>query len=262
MHHAHPIRTALFLVPLCFAACQEEADPSLPDGDLRMGVVGQDDNGLYYRLRDATFQVVGPDSLTVSTEFNPTVDVFELTLAAGPYDVELEDGWRLERWDPITDSTLDVAATLVSENPASTVVSGSETAGVVFVFDVPDAGPVVLGDGDLTIDIDVNVNPTQVACDPLVQDCPGGQGCYPDFVEGYFCANSLGAPLYGECQFINDCSAGLVCVNSSANTSCNPGVEGCCLQFCNVSFPACPGFLETCISLEIGDPNIGLCAAF
>jgi hypothetical protein len=252
---------ALKIITLFFAACQEETDPDLPGGELRMGVVGQDDAGLYYRLRDATFQVQGPDSFTVDTEFNPTTDVFSLTVSAGPYDVVLEDGWRIERWDPISDATLDVPATLISENPVSTVVSGSETASVVFVFNVPDAGPVVLGPGDLEIDIDIETTPPLIACDPLVQDCPGGQGCYPDFVDGYLCANAGGIGVYGECQFINDCAPNLACVNSSANSSCNQAVEGCCIAFCDVSFPSCPG-LETCISLGIGDPNVGLCAAF
>ncbi len=260
MHHARSLRTAAILAPLCFAACAEEGEPTVDAGDLRMGVVGQDGGGLYYRLRDAVFAIEGPMSTAVGTEENPTTDVISVELPAGAYEVLLEDGWRLERWDPITDATLAVDATLTSGNPASTVVSGSETSTVVFVFEVPDAGPVVLGDGDLEIDIDVETTPPLTTCDPLVQDCANGEGCYPT-TDGAFCAPSGDVPLYGACTFLNACSGGHTCVLSSANVNCNPSSEGCCVALCSVSFPSCSGF-EICASLDIENPEVGVCASF
>jgi hypothetical protein len=228
----------------------------MPDsGDLRMGVVGQDGDGLFYRLRDATFEIDGPESTAFSTESNPTTDVISLELAAGSYDVLLADGWRLERWDPISDAALDVDATLVSDNPATALVSGSETVGVVFEFDVPDVGPVVLGDGDLEIDIDVNVEAEP--CDPLVQDCDSGLGCYFDN-EGYSCQTAGSVGLYDECEFANSCTPGLLCAQPFANSNCNEAHIGCCVAFCSVAAPGCDAS-EDCVSMGVGDPDIGVC---
>ncbi len=249
-------------------ACVEAPDTTSEPGSLRMGVVGQDDDGNIYRLRDGVFDIDGPEVVSVSTETNPmSQETLNVELAAGNYDILLNDGWRLERWDPITDSTLDVMATLTSVNPASALVTGTETSSVVFTFLVPDAGPVTLGDGDLEIDIDVDIEnplPELTICDPLLPACGVDESCYPvqtapedPFV--FACAPVAGtAALYEACDFVNGCETGLFCIDPSLNTNCGGGGAGCCLQYCDVSAPDC-GAGESCMTFNAEDPNVGLC---
>lgn len=79
------------------------------------------------------------------------------------------------------------------------------------------------------------------ACDPIAQDCPMGDGCYP--IQGVWaCANdaSDGAG-YGEpCEFINVCTPGLVCLDGSEvppGEACE-GMAGCCTEICDITDPA------------------------
>lgn len=181
----------------------------------------------------------------------------------------LNDGWRLERWDPITDDTLDVVATLTSVNPASALVTGTETSTVVFSFLVPDAGPVTLGDGDLVIDIDVDVEDVPadvVVCDPLTADCAAGEACYgytdpdePLLQFGCFPVAIEGGQ-YQACEFINSCGSGLACWSSAVHDSCDGGEPGCCLPYCDVSAPSC-GAGEFCQGVGAEDPDVGFCAS-
>lgn len=235
-----------------------------------MGLVGQDDVGNVYRLRDGVFDIDGPGMTSISTETSPTpLETLTVELAAGNYDILLNDGWRLERWDPMTDETLDVVATLTSENPASTLITGTETSTVVFSFLVPDAGPVTLGDGDLVIDIDVDVQdpaPEVVVCDPLTADCAAAEACYPysepeDPLLQFGCFPvAIEGGLYEACEFINGCSSGFSCLGSAVHNSCDFAEPGCCLPYCDVSAPSC-GAGEFCQSAEAEDPDIGFCVS-
>jgi hypothetical protein len=79
------------------------------------------------------------------------------------------------------------------------------------------------------------------ACDPLAQDCPAGDGCYP-FQGGWACAaDASGGSGYGEpCEFINACAPGLACLDSGAvppGEACE-GAAGCCTEICDVTDPA------------------------
>ncbi|MCR9164961.1 MAG: hypothetical protein ACE37F_30540 [Nannocystaceae bacterium] len=264
MPRQHLISSVLGLTALLCSACAEGPDTASEPGSLRMGVVGQDGAGQIYRLRDGVFDIDGPEAVSVSTESSPiSLETLDVELAAGSYDVTLGGGWRLERWDPISDATLDVAATLTSANPATVLVTGTETTSVVFTFSVPDAGPVTLGDGELEIDIEVDVDDPGgelTPCDPLSPACAPGEGCYP--VGGDPVAFGC-APIYDEaglhepCEFVNGCSAGLFCSDPSLNTSCPPDL-GCCLQYCDVSSPAC-GAGEFCLGFGAENPDIGVC---
>jgi hypothetical protein len=87
-------------------------------------------------------------------------------------------------------------------------------------------------------------------CDPLVQDCPSGQACYPVY-EGFNCAPDVsGADMggYGDpCEYINVCDPGLFCASAEAVPGC-PGSQGCCSEFCDLSAPdpnaACSGVAD------------------
>ena len=70
-------------------------------------------------------------------------------------------------------------------------------------------------------------------CDPLEQDCFEGTACYwigYDF-SCVFTAGD-GIPLGQPCAYINDCEAGLMCVDAAALTTCEG--PSCCTTFCNL----------------------------
>jgi hypothetical protein len=131
----------------------------------------------------------------------------------------------------------------------------------------PDEICTVSGDGVLAVCL-----PT---CDPLLQDCPEGQGCYP-IGPGWSCAPN--APEVGDygcpCEFINVCNPGLVCLDAAAVPSGLPceGATGCCTELCDLSDPTgdeqCAGVLggqvcqpwyEQGAALP-GDEDVGVCA--
>jgi len=73
-------------------------------------------------------------------------------------------------------------------------------------------------------------------CDPLGQDCPEGQACYP-IDDSFACAPDAGGEMgaYGEgCEFLNVCDPGLFCANPDAVPNC-AGAAGCCSEFCDLS---------------------------
>lgn len=93
-------------------------------------------------------------------------------------------------------------------------------------------------------------------CDPLVQDCPDGLGCYASSLAHYLvCLPSHREPKpYGEpCMQDQDCEMGL---------TCRPGVPDCdlcCTPWCDLGDPHCPdaGRGQTCV--EAGFDGVGYC---
>jgi len=81
-------------------------------------------------------------------------------------------------------------------------------------------------------------------CDPVAQDCPPNQGCYP-VNETFICAVDASGPDDGAykdpCEYINVCDPGLACVNADVVPGC-AGAVGCCAPFCRVGAanPGCP----------------------
>jgi len=78
-------------------------------------------------------------------------------------------------------------------------------------------------------------------CDPLLQDCPADQACYPQEHSGgwdWFCGNDASgdAGAYGDlCEYVNVCAPGLVCQEGTV-PGCE-GVWGCCTEVCDLSDP-------------------------
>jgi hypothetical protein len=73
-------------------------------------------------------------------------------------------------------------------------------------------------------------------CDPVLQDCPEGLGCYLAF-DTFICAYSQG-PFYDygeDCYTIQSCLAGLVCVNSDAYGPDCTGGDACCTAWCDIN---------------------------
>lgn len=77
-------------------------------------------------------------------------------------------------------------------------------------------------------------------CDPLVQDCAEGQGCYPDEEAaggtGFICLPTIaGDGLYGDlCWLLSGCSPGFICVYSDFLPDCI-GSVGCCTPLCDTA---------------------------
>ncbi len=112
-------------------------------------------------------------------------------------------------------------------------------------------------------------------CDPIAQDCPPGQACYPvqdDWDCGPDASGEGGA--YGDpCEFINVCDPGLACLDTDVMPPGLPceGASGCCSEVCDLSDPAgdmqCAGVAEGQIcqpwydggGAPPGHENVGAC---
>lgn len=108
----------------------------------------------------------------------------------------------------------------------------------------------------------------QPTCDPLIQDCNEGQGCYWDFQSVFTCVpTTQDLPLGEPCGFINDCAAGLICLNTEVLPTCDG--SACCGTYCDLqqgdapceaAMPGtvCTAFFEEGMELE-GFENVGVC---
>ncbi len=108
-----------------------------------------------YRLRDALFEIRGPEQQDVSSEDYPVGDpTISVDLATGSYQVTLLSGWRMEHsanGQPFT----PIEAALVSPNPSEVTIVVNEVTAMTFVF-VVNGSLINFGPGTLSIDIDVN----------------------------------------------------------------------------------------------------------
>jgi hypothetical protein len=95
----------------------------------------------------------------------------------------------------------------------------------------PSANCAVYNDGSLPICL--------TDCDPLLQDCPDGQGCYASAAgDGFICFKFSGMPGEGiageECNYVNACAPGLACLAPDAVEGC-ASQAGCCSPFCDLT---------------------------
>jgi len=110
------------------------------------------------------------------------------------------------------------------------------------------------------------------ACDPLVQDCFGGWGCYPDPDQRWVCDVDRSGELgeHGDpCECINCCDPGLACLAGAmvdAEGCGGEGAAGCCGAICALDEPpTCPSEAEDCEpfyednAVMIGLEDVGLC---
>jgi hypothetical protein len=157
---------ALLLILDC-VACREDVAPSPTVGRLAMRL-STELNGVTYRLREAHFDISGPESATLDGEDAPDANSIQVPLHSGDYTVFLRDGWRMERRTVPDGPFAAVEANLVGPNPLEFAISDGETSAVAYDFEVGGA-QVPLGEGDLSLSIHVREasNP-QVPCTP---DC-------------------------------------------------------------------------------------------
>lgn len=104
------------------------------------------------------------------------------------------------------------------------------------------------------------------SCDPLLQDCAIGQGCYA--LEPIFACAADASGESGvqgdDCDVANVCNPGLVCAAAGLLDDCDGGSFGCCTLLCDLSFPECPGTLTCDEYYELGSAppgleNVGVC---
>lgn len=106
-------------------------------------------------------------------------------------------------------------------------------------------------------------------CDPLIQDCPGGDPCIPN-ADVFFCgldaSGEMGA-VNDPCEFINSCDQGLACIPSAdASAACDPDTQGCCQPFCKFPGAPCPNPDQQCtqwydpmMPIPPGFEDVGIC---
>jgi hypothetical protein len=94
------------------------------------------------------------------------------------------------------------------------------------ICDDPDQTCRVVNDGVITVCLP--------RCDPLLQDCAEGLGCYWSGTSGTFqCVITSGGIPSGEpCGFNNDCNPGNFCADAAALETCNG--SACCATFCDL----------------------------
>lgn len=103
-------------------------------------------------------------------------------------------------------------------------------------------------------------------CDPLVQDCGDGDGCYWT-VDNFNCVvTTLDIPTGEPCGFINDCAPGNLCTDTAVLPECEDAA--CCTSYCDLQLgdaecaaqpgTACVAFFEQgMVPSEYA--NVGVC---
>jgi hypothetical protein len=114
------------------------------------------------------------------------------------------------------------------------------------------------GDGSLTF--------CHPVCDPIVQDCDRGEACFwaGSHFECVFTTQDI--PAGQPCGYINDCAAGLFCMDAAAFPACEG--SACCTPFCDLMLGdgPCEAIMGTmCVpffeegTAPPGYDNLGVC---
>ena len=137
-----------------------------------------------------------------------------------------------------------------------TDISGHTGPGFCLEYCDPGVGVCEYG-GECFGFNDGNLPICQVTCDPLLQDCSPGQGCYAAF-DNFVCAQ----PGFGkdgtdgaECATIQGCEPGLICRSGTAG--CNS--QSCCTPLCDINNGGaeCTDPSEMCIqALDAPPPSL------
>ncbi len=193
-----PAFTLTALLAVLTASCGSEPE-STQVGQARMSLATTSASGIGYRLRDAVFDITGPQDVSVLSETYPTTSgVMAVPLAAGDYSVALRDGFRMEySTDELLTNWASIDAELVSDNPAAaTIVAESETR-VPFIFEV-DENLVVFG-GELGIEIGVRQRTARCAPHFAEQPTSAMPGCEAMGADAYVCRHDTSYPPASVC---------------------------------------------------------------
>ncbi len=78
------------------------------------------------------------------------------------------------------------------------------------------------------------INVCAESCDPLLQDCPRGSGCYGFLADEVFTCLRTGTPVFtADGLQPADCAPGFNGVDPSVLSSCEPGAQ-CCAEWCDL----------------------------
>jgi hypothetical protein len=200
------LRARELCLALSLVSCSAPKNAGYAEGNLSMQL-STEVNGVVYRLREALFEVSGPESLTLSSGDSPSV---EQLLDAGDYTVNLNDGWRLEREFPSGFQT--VAAELVSPNPAPFTVLAGQTTNVTYAFET-DGTIVSLGEGTL----DLRIQVTETSGPPTPAEVGGD-------LEGFLHLSPCNSVDFGHDCVLPGCQGGSKTTLSTLQLGGEPGV--------------------------------------
>ncbi len=132
-----------------------EVDPLATTGQLELALTARGASGSLYRLRRADFQVFKQDFsffTFLSSENDPLATTLEATLDSGDYQIDLFDGWFLEK---VIDGTATaVSAQLLSPSTQFFNIQTNQETFVSFRFETN--GEIVdFGQGRLVVQLEV-----------------------------------------------------------------------------------------------------------
>jgi hypothetical protein len=241
----------LFVTPVVLACSTDagsEGAEEAATGNVNLALLGQAPSGVQYRLRNATFNVTGPTSVSLDSEVDPNATALSATLSVGSYSAQLAGQWALERLDAM--GPVVVEATLVSPNPATFDVIAGSVTNLVFQF-ATNGTIVTIGTGDLQISIGVTETSgggggSCTLLDPAT--CPPGTWCGPISIDQVACQSGGMTPVGSACSATSLCVSGAVCVDIGAGPTC--------IKVCDFTDPT------TCSPLgcqNVGAMLFGLC---
>jgi serine protease len=144
-------------------------------GKLELPLSGSSESGVTYQLR-GVFQISGAVTEAVNTEDYLGEYAAEVELPTGNYDVELADGWSLQRLENGQESPVD--ALLISENPTDFQIRRDRATEVLYRFRVGDE-IVVIRRGSLVLKIAVDDSDLPVVDTNLEPSTPWVEGLGP-----------------------------------------------------------------------------------
>ena len=152
-------------------------------------------------------------------------------------------------WDVDPETNTGVCTAMCTNTPENPICTDADTTCVI-----ANSGLIIL---------------CLPVCDPILQDCPDGQGCYP-INDSFVCAPDVSGDqgaVGDPCEFINTCDLGNACISADAYGSGCVGVPSCCGQLCDVDDPpVCAELDQECVpwyeegTAPMGLDHVGVCS--
>jgi hypothetical protein len=163
-----------------------------------------------------------------------------------PWASDGGDTWNATRCTPLSDDPAQPGDPCTAEGSATSGIDDCDVGAMCWGVDpitldgvcielcqgapenpvctAPEDTCVIANDGVLTVCLP--------RCDPLLQDCVDGDGCYP--LGDFFACYPAGAGAYGDaCESATDCDPGRFCADATSVPGCM--ASGCCSSLCDVS---------------------------